>query len=116
MGFLKKGAGKAGKKTGGKAVRETGSGGRGAGKTKNEIEADRVRAKIAHLTDEQTATRTPAEQRAWEASIWDLDGAKKQWAVGAGAVGIGAGYLGLGHQGKQGKNKKKDDTLKFLGY
>ncbi len=50
-----------------------------------------------------------------EMSIWDLDGgfSKKQWAVGGAAAAGGAGYLGMGHQGK---NKKKDDTLKFLGY
>ena len=61
------------------------------------------------------AARKEAVDR--EMTLWDLDGGRKQWAagatVGAGALG-GAGYLGVGHQGK-GK-KKKDDTLKFLGY
>lgn len=53
-----------------------------------------------------------------EMSVWDLDGgfSKKQWAAGGAAVAGGAGYLGMGHQGKHGKNKKKDDTLRFLGY
>ncbi len=70
------------------------------------------------LFDTRTPLQKNIDKRAYEMSILDLDGnfSKKQWAVGAGAAATGAGYLGLGHQGKQGKNKKKDDTLKFLGY
>ena len=68
------------------------------------------------LFDARTSLQKNMDQRASEMSVWDLDGpfSKKQWAAGAGAAATGAGYLGLGHQGKH--NKKKDDTLKFLGY
>lgn len=70
------------------------------------------------LFDARTALEKNMEKRALEMSLWDLDGgfSKKQWAVGGAAAAGGAGYLGMGHQGKQNKNKKKDDTLKFLGY
>ena len=84
-------------------------------KNKPLSEADRNLFGGTFKTSESAAVRK--ESMNTEMSIWDIDGAKKQWAagatVGAGALG-GAGYIGAGHQGK-GK-KKKDDTLKFLGY
>jgi len=105
--FLGKAAEKA-KKFGGKA--QGGPGNVDKSKSSKLSDADQS------LFDARTTLQKNMDQRAYDMSVWDLDGpfSKKQWAVGAGAAATGAGYLGLGHQGKH--NKKKDDALKFLGY